>query len=177
MSAHLVPMHSSALCQTWFVIRKRTSFKAARESRFGGRWNLQNVQGGSVGGYGLLTWFLWISPPPFRTPLDRYCWGFLYCSWRQVLTRCNFGFKSSSTDCWSKPFLIKLFLPALYSLKSYGSHERSSFSGGGNPYEGLRSLEDFKNWLCKFNFCPYDSFVGARNNSDEVNETNRGSWR
>ena len=110
MSAHLVPMHSSALCQTWFVIRKRTSFKAARESRFGGRWNLQNVQGGSVGGYGLLTWFLWISPPPFRTPLDRYCWGFLYCSWRQVLTRCNFGFKSSSTDCWSKPFLIKLFL-------------------------------------------------------------------
>ena len=29
--------------------------------------------------------------------------------------------------------------------------------------------EDFKNWLCKFNICSFDSFVwGARNNSDKV---------
>jgi len=29
--------------------------------------------------------------------------------------------------------------------------------------------EDFKNFLCKFNICSFDSFVwGARNNSDKV---------
>jgi hypothetical protein len=67
-----------APCVNFCTEEKESLHKVDALVRFGDRWNLQNVQGGSVGGYGLLTWFLWISPPPLRSSWFQFSLGFLY---------------------------------------------------------------------------------------------------
>ena len=102
----------SALCVNRLGTNKESTARRV-EVRFGVRWNLQNVQGGSVGGYGLLTWFLWISPPPFRSFSFILAWGFCTGSYNdQYVDPSLFWLESSSKDCCSI-FGFKLFLPAL----------------------------------------------------------------